>query len=134
MSDYKFEILTELVKYDDFKDNRKLFGKNVEKYEIVLRYLFDNKLIDRIIIEEKGTEQTKITNKGRIYYYDSLLPTRNPAIYPIKLAKQSIITRVRTFIVKHVWLSIITLVSFIAGLIKIYEFLVNNNWWGLGKK
>lgn len=142
MSDYKFEILSELVKHDDFANDSELFWKKVDAYEETLQELFDNELIEREFVANKnsygkwyntGIKQTKITLKGRNYYYESLLPTRNPETYPIKKVRPSIIIRVYIFITKHILASIVVLASFIAAVIKIWQFLVENNWWGLGK-
>ncbi|MBV6438784.1 MAG: hypothetical protein EPGJADBJ_00411 [Saprospiraceae bacterium] len=77
MSDYRFDVLSILVKHDDFVEDNKLFGEDIKKYEETLEVLYVVDLIERIT-EVNGIEvkKTKVTFRGRNYYYDELLPRR----------------------------------------------------------
>lgn len=75
MPNYKFEILSELVKHDDYMLEKDLFGENLEKYANILSKLdWHENLVDRMFLA--GDWKIRLTDKGRKYYFDELLPQR----------------------------------------------------------
>lgn len=79
MSDYKFEILSKLVQYDDFEPEIKLFGDKLELYENMLHNMdwYEHLVVRRLI---NNAREIIITDKGRNYYFDMLLPQRTQHI------------------------------------------------------